>query len=61
MLAHRGSNCVVMGQGATGVITSRQSGVKNQENCLQKRQLLPLTSLHLSFREILHHRGERDT
>lgn len=26
MLAHHRSNCVFMGQGATGVITSRQAG-----------------------------------
>ena len=46
--------------GAAASSRGEGQGVKNQEARPQKGQLLPLTGLRLSFREVLRHRGERD-
>lgn len=56
-----GAAALSQGRGRRASASPAGQGVKNQEDGPQKGQLLPLTGLCLSFREVVRHYGERDT
>ena len=56
-----GAAALSQGRGRRASASPAGQEVKNQENGPQKGQLLPLTGLCLSFREVVRHYGERDT